>query len=184
MHLSFSSNEEIYTRDVSDCDQISLLGSDYIDLCNINWPKKPFSLHCNFRPNLSQLKSVETLVSLSFLTQYDVWRKNLPVNLTELILTCPESNPTHFNLDNSDLDSKIMDLFYISSEDFCKYNRFTRGLLDCDYDNIVDWLIDDETFFEYEVAGDPETRLEGFDLYKKNVEDAFVLMHDLNERDR
>src|SRR5207253_4130772 len=108
MHLSFNSNEKIYTRNLSDCDKISLQGSDYIDLCNINWPNKPFSLHCNFRPNLSHLKSVDTLVSLSFVTQYDVWRKDLPPNLTELVLTCPESNPTHFNLDSNDTEGKIM----------------------------------------------------------------------------
>lgn len=154
--FSTKNNREIFNVILTDrIEKISLRGGHKIDnfrpvgltgdYFQLQWPRNLKHLKTYFRPDFSILPS--ELETLHIATQTEIIKKDLPANLTKLIVECPNSKPVTFYPKEDDYD-----LYKISVGSFAKYNQFEGGYLDDDNDNIKYYKLT----YNYEVEGDVE----------------------------
>lgn len=156
MTFSTHNNESLYEANLKGITKISLNEGKTIDLSFIKKARDPAItiLHCEFRPDLSQLP--ETLEELSISTQYEVWRKDLPKSLRKLHIKTPCCEPKTFDLDvGLSQEEWECEYFYISTHNFGKYNSFKRSVFDSECDNIHRYGTLYTKWFHWQVDGDP-----------------------------
>jgi hypothetical protein len=109
------------------------------------WPKNNIIfLEMYFRPDFDLLP--KTIGTLSIVTQREVLKHELPSNIKFLWLTAPNAITTKFNIKKDNFD-----LYYISINNFQKYNVFIGGYFNDDIDNIKYYKL----WYDYTVSGDP-----------------------------
>lgn len=150
-------NEKLYNANLVNVNEIYLDGGKKVDLSMITDNSAITYLHCNFRPDFSQLPV--NLKELSIQTQYEVWRKDLPINLKRLSIATPCCSPVLFQLrQDDDEDYRMCEYFYISTREFGKYNNFKQGLFEIESDNIHIYGDTYTKWFNRMVDGDPNFR--------------------------
>jgi hypothetical protein len=117
---------------------------DDCDITEIEWPPNLQFLECYFRPFFGYLPT--TIETLSFVSQREVRKQDLPKNVKELHLTCPNACTRKFRIDDE------FDLYKIEIHDFGKYNAYVGGFDNYDEDNLEHFR--DVVFFNYDVQGD------------------------------
>lgn len=116
------------------------VNSEFFEL---QWPPNLKYLKTMFRPNFSRLP--HSLRKLHVLTQTQILKKDLPVNLKTLIIECPNSEPSEFYPLEDDYD-----LYKISIDSFGESNQFVGGYFSNDSDNVKHHQVS----YMYYVEGD------------------------------
>lgn len=150
--FSTTNNHDIFSIILSDeLDEIYLRGPQKVDDVQFNnihfeieWPPNLVYLETSFRPDFTKLPS--TIKTLSIVTQCEILKKNLPTQLNQLMVTCPNGKSVTFNPRDDDYD-----LYKISINSYGKKNKFVGGYFDRDADNIKHHDVE----YYWQVEGDP-----------------------------